>query len=96
MDDWGESWDLPEYPKLPKLFTSAKTAKKRKHKEYIVTDELLEQPVKLPKLQSGGSRRTKLSHRHSMHTGLHTRQPPPSMATTCLQLLSGQQEDLAG
>jgi hypothetical protein len=57
MTDWGEAWDLPAYPQLPKLFTSAKTAKKRKHKEFILTDELLEQPVKLPRQQqqqSGG------------------------------------------
>jgi hypothetical protein len=56
MTDWGETWDLPAYPQLPKLFTSAKTAKKRKHKEFILTDELLDQPVKLPRQQqqSGG------------------------------------------
>jgi hypothetical protein len=51
MGDWGDTWDLPAYPQLPKLFTSAKTAKKRKHKEFILTDELLEQPVRLPKQQ---------------------------------------------
>jgi hypothetical protein len=51
MTDWGETWDLPTYPQLPKLFTSTKEAKKRKHKEFILTDELLEQPVKLPRQQ---------------------------------------------
>lgn len=47
-DEWGEAWSLPAYPQLPKLLTSAKTAKKRKHRELIVTEELLDRPVKLP------------------------------------------------
>lgn len=55
MSDWGLDWELPEYPQLPKLFTNAKTAKKRKHKEFIITDELLEQPVKLSKLSGESS-----------------------------------------
>jgi len=49
-EDWGNAWELPDYPKLPKLFTNAKTAKKRRHKELMVTDELLDCPVKLSKL----------------------------------------------
>lgn len=30
--DFQVDWDLPAYPQLPKMFTNAKAAKKRKHK----------------------------------------------------------------
>lgn len=51
--EWGVSggWAdeaLADYPKLPKSFTNAKTAKKRKHKELFVTEEDLLKPVRLP------------------------------------------------
>jgi hypothetical protein len=50
--DWGVSngWAedaLGSYPTLPKSFTNAKTAKKRKHKELFLTDEALLKPVRL-------------------------------------------------
>lgn len=48
-DDFALDWDLPEYPQLPKMFTSAKAAKKRKHKEFILTDADLDTAVKIPK-----------------------------------------------
>jgi len=52
--DWGVAaeWEdeaLASYPTLPKSFTNAKTAKKRKHKELFVTDEDLLKPVRLAK-----------------------------------------------
>ena len=46
-------WDLPDYPQLPKMFTNAKAAKKRKHKEFIMTEADLEQVVKIPKVAAG-------------------------------------------
>jgi hypothetical protein len=45
---WGED-ALAGYPTLPKSFTNAKTAKKRKHKELFLTDEALMKPVRLGK-----------------------------------------------
>ena len=42
-------WDLPDYPQLPKMFTNAKAAKKRKHKEFIMTDADLDTVVKIPR-----------------------------------------------
>ena len=50
--DWGVTggWGddaLGGYPTLPKSFTNAKTAKKRKHKELFLTDDDLLKPVRL-------------------------------------------------
>lgn len=53
--DFTLDWDLPEYTQLPKMFTNAKAAKKRKHKEFIMTDAELDQVVKIPKAAKGTS-----------------------------------------
>jgi hypothetical protein len=59
--DWGvgdAGWGgdaLAGYPRLPKSFTNAKTAKKRKHKELFVTEEALLKPVRLGKPVSAGA-----------------------------------------
>ncbi|KAF8063845.1 ribosomal RNA-processing protein 8 [Scenedesmus sp. PABB004] len=53
-DDWGPAWALPGYPQLPRLMTDAKTAKKRRHREFIVTEDLLNAPVQLARLIGGG------------------------------------------
>jgi hypothetical protein len=54
-DDFALDWDLPDYPQLPKMFTSAKAAKKRKHKEFILTDADLDTVVKIPKAAAGAA-----------------------------------------
>lgn len=46
---WGEEALQGAYPTLPKSFTNAKTAKKRKHKELFVREEDLDKPVRLQK-----------------------------------------------
>jgi Hypothetical methyltransferase len=49
-NDWGGGWGmLPHYPALPRLLTDAKTAKRRRHKEYIVSEQDLDRAVKLPR-----------------------------------------------
>jgi hypothetical protein len=35
-----QDWDLPAYPQLPKMFTNAKAAKKRKHKVTTLCNSL--------------------------------------------------------
>lgn len=51
--DFQLDWDLPDYPQLPKMFTNPKAAKKRKHKEFIMTDADLDMVVKIPKAAAG-------------------------------------------
>lgn len=53
--DFQLDWDLPDYPQLPKMFTNAKAAKKRKHKEFILTDADLDTVVKIPRPAPGAS-----------------------------------------
>jgi len=51
--DFQLDWDLPAYPQLPKMFTNAKAAKKRKHREFVMTDADLEHVVKIPRAATG-------------------------------------------
>jgi hypothetical protein len=67
--DFQLDWDLPEYPQLPKMFTNPQAAKKRKHKEFIMTEADLDMVVKIPKAAAGvlpgAVQRITLSHADS-------------------------------
>jgi hypothetical protein len=68
--DFKIDWDLPDYPQLPKMFTSAKAAKKRKHREFIMTDEVLDRVVKIPAAAKTGEW-SQLRCKHTRHIAHH-------------------------
>lgn len=60
--DFQLDWDLPAYPQLPKMFTNAKAAKKRKHRVFVMTDADLEHVVKIPRAATGALAREQSQH----------------------------------
>ncbi len=48
MDWLDDGWTpAAAYPTLPKSMTNARAAKKRKHREFYVSEEILDRPVRL-------------------------------------------------